>query len=106
LLAARENRINNAIALRKPDRVPVRHGVPRRYPAPTPQQTLAALSVHQGIRSVLGPGVRNEKGGLMTTSPLAQAVGDLEADKAVTLVQDRLPRENRLFPSWKSSKPA
>ena len=28
----------------------------------------------------------------MTTSPLAQAVGDLEADKAVTLVQDRLAK--------------
>ena len=33
LLAEREKRINDAIALRKPDRVPVWHGVPGRYPA-------------------------------------------------------------------------
>jgi hypothetical protein len=32
-LAEREKRINDAIALRKPDRVPVWHGVPGRYPA-------------------------------------------------------------------------
>jgi len=33
LLAEREKRINDAISLRKPDRVPVWHGVPGRYPA-------------------------------------------------------------------------
>lgn len=33
LLAEREKRVNDAIALRKPDRVPVWHGVPGRYPA-------------------------------------------------------------------------
>ncbi len=33
LLAEREKRINDAIALRKPDRVPVWHGVPGPYPA-------------------------------------------------------------------------
>ena len=33
LLAEREKRINDAIAMRKPDRVPVWHGVPGRYPA-------------------------------------------------------------------------
>src|SRR5665647_307988 len=33
LFAEREKRIDDAIALRKPDRVPVWHGVPGRYPA-------------------------------------------------------------------------
>lgn len=33
LLAEREKRIGDAIALRKPDRVPVWHGVPGRYPS-------------------------------------------------------------------------
>ncbi len=33
LLAKREKRIDDAIALRQPDRVPVWHGVPGRYPA-------------------------------------------------------------------------
>jgi hypothetical protein len=59
LLAEREKRINDAIALRKPDRVPVWHGVPGRYPAkrlgitPEEQMTDVEKSLEANYRTAL-----------------------------------------------------
>lgn len=59
LYAEREKRINDALALRRPDRIPVWHGVPGRYPAErlgiSPQEQMMDIekSLEANLRTAL-----------------------------------------------------